>query len=266
MTGSKPVISLEDVTIGDDPLGQGSGGTTYRGTYKGTSVAVKVWKHQGRFSDGSPEGEIRTHSILTHPNIAGSLASLKAPALGLVMYYLDGAHALGARPDLDSMTQDLPPHWRKNYEAFHPQKLIPTALSLAQALAYMHHRGFAHGDIYMHNTLEAGGDDAKEPTRGLEKDKARVYLSDLGAAWAYDHSKHPWVEKIEVAAFGRLLRDLADFAVYTRFTPPGHPNLKPLRDIANRLLVHDHKKRPTFDVVISLLDLANKTGEEENKS
>eukprot|EP00472_Partenskyella_glossopodia_P002021 CAMPEP_0197521390 /NCGR_PEP_ID=MMETSP1318-20131121/6667_1 /TAXON_ID=552666 /ORGANISM="Partenskyella glossopodia, Strain RCC365" /LENGTH=463 /DNA_ID=CAMNT_0043073361 /DNA_START=117 /DNA_END=1508 /DNA_ORIENTATION=+ len=196
----KPAIGLENIRIGH-LLGKGSGGHIFRGNYEGDTVAVKIYNDQGFFSDGSPSGEITSHSVLDHPNIAGSIGYLSSPNKGLVMDYLPNARVLGVAPSLDTITRDMPPEIPKEIEFFKKGHVLLGILHLAQALEYMHKQGFAHGDIYLHNTIEVN--------RG---ESAKIYLSDLGAAFPYDVTQDPWVERVEVSAFARLIEDIWTFS------------------------------------------------------
>jgi len=60
-----------------------------------------------------------------------------------------------------------------------------------------------------------------------------VYLSDFGAAFSYDPRAHPWIEHVEVVAFGFLLLDLSDFGVRLGLLGPHSSSRRALEKIGN---------------------------------
>jgi len=65
----------------------------------------------GKFSDGSPENEIRNHELLHHhPSIAGATGVLAPPHKGLILRWLENAVSFAGPPSFDSVVRDtLPP-------------------------------------------------------------------------------------------------------------------------------------------------------------
>eukprot|EP00467_Chlorarachnion_reptans_P001629 CAMPEP_0114497978 /NCGR_PEP_ID=MMETSP0109-20121206/6623_1 /TAXON_ID=29199 /ORGANISM="Chlorarachnion reptans, Strain CCCM449" /LENGTH=560 /DNA_ID=CAMNT_0001675417 /DNA_START=198 /DNA_END=1880 /DNA_ORIENTATION=+ len=202
---TKPEIPISEVTL-KERVGSGSGGRIHRSVYKGTVVGVKLWNENGEFSDGTAESEVRAHAVLRHNSIAGAIGILKRPSLGLILYWFENAVSLGNPPTFKTVVQDTVPSTAASLSAYRPENILDTCITLVEALTYMHSKGFAHGDFYLHNTLEVD-------IPNKEK-KRRVVLSDFGAAWEYhSDSTSVWIRRTEVVALGHLLLDVAEFAV-----------------------------------------------------
>lgn len=195
---------LEDgsvVAVSDVELGRGSGAVVKRGEWRGTPVAVKQWT-ASLFSDGDARGEWQMGKLTGGCDaLVRTLAAWEAPSLGMAVELLDGAAAVGGPPSFDSVTRDT--FTEGKHARLTAAQALHVAATVARALRWLHARGMAHGDVYLHNTLRvpgrAGGADAVPDA---------VRLSDLGAACAYDRAAHPAVEKLEVRAFGFLVDDL----------------------------------------------------------
>ena len=111
-----------------------------------------------------------------------------------MLEWTSGLRALAKPPSLDSITRDTyPPS-----TAFGGLFIRRVARSIAAALAHLHGRGLAHGDMYAHNILVAGSGEAK--------------LSDFGAAFYYgrEHPHAAVYERMEARAFGFLLQELIE--------------------------------------------------------
>jgi len=95
--------------------------------------------------------------------------------------------------------------------AFAPAVAHRLLSALADALAYLHAEGVAHGDIYGHNTM-------------TDPEGRCVRLVDFGAAWRYRDCNldHALVERCEVRAFGVLAAEVA------ARTQPSKPELAAL--------------------------------------
>mmetsp|Transcript_2838 Transcript_2838/g.4345 ORF Transcript_2838/g.4345 Transcript_2838/m.4345 type:complete len:185 (+) Transcript_2838:811-1365(+) len=113
-----------------------------------------------------------------------------------------------------------------------------------QALRYVHSKGIAHGDIYLHNTIEADAH-RRQNQQNLERVERKVYLSDFGAAFSYDTRAHPWIEHVEVVAFGYLLLDLSGFAVCLGLLPPHSSSRRVLEKIGT-LCVRNREKDTAY--------------------
>ena len=74
-----------------------------------------------------------------------------------MLEWTSGLHALGKPPSLDSITRDTYPP----AAAFGGLFIRRVARSIAAALAHLHSRGLAHGDMYAHNILVADSGEAK---------------------------------------------------------------------------------------------------------
>ena len=219
--GAAFLSDASEVSVEEEELGRGSGAVVRRGTWQGTPVAVKLWSAE-RFSDGDARGEWvagRLSGGCEH--LVRTLAAWETPSLGMALELLEGASAVGAPPNFDTITRDT-------FKAGVHAKLTPreahrVALTVARAGSWLHARGLVHGDMYLHNTLRVpaakasssasgrggggrGSKRSREAADGAAGDVVR--LSDLGAATAYDRSAHPGVERIELRAFGHLVNDL----------------------------------------------------------
>lgn len=131
-------------------------------------VAVKLFKGAVT-SDGLPASEMAASIAAgTHPHLVGVLGRISAhPAgrHGLVMRRVPPqCRALAGPPSMQSCSRDVYAQGLR----LTAQRASAIAQAIASALAHLHARGLAHGDLYAHNILvdEAG----------------TCLLSDLGAA------------------------------------------------------------------------------------
>jgi len=190
------VATLKDaseVAVGEEELGRGSGAVVKRGTWQGTPVACKLWSAE-LFSDGDARGEWLMGRLTGGcASLVRTLAAWETPSLGMAVELLEGASAVGGPPSFASVTRDA--FVEGKHARLTPAQAREVARAVARAGAWLHARGLAHCDIYLHNTLRVAETEV-------------VKLSDLGAACAYDRHGHTAVEKLEVRSFGLLLLDL----------------------------------------------------------
>jgi len=192
-----PRSSLEQVAYADlslgDKVGEGTSGVVYKADWKGQSVAVKLYKAE-LSSDGRSIDEVFASCAVESEHVLRFLGYFTSPKLGAVLEWTPGMRSLGKPPSLDSITRDTyPPS-----TAFGGLFIRRVARSIAAALAHLHGRGLAHGDMYAHNILVAGSGEAK--------------LSDFGAAFYYgrEHPHAAVYERMEARAFGFLLQELIE--------------------------------------------------------
>jgi hypothetical protein len=219
---STVVATLPDssqVDISEAELGRGSGAVVKRGTWQNTPVACKLWTAEC-FSDGDARGEWVMGKLTGGcPHVVRTLAAWERPALGMAVELLEGASAVGGPPNFDSVTRDT--FTEGKHERLTARQAHQVALVVARAGAWLHERGLMHGDVYLHNTLRVAAAAAAAPTTGKRRRGSQaeggdaagdsddvVRLSDLGAACAYDRTRHPQLEALEVRSYGWLVLDL----------------------------------------------------------
>jgi len=197
-------ISWNQLKLGIE-LGRGASGQTFKATLARVDggfddVAVKIFGASVS-SDGDASDEL--FAALTagaHPNIVstrGKLTHHPDGREGLVLDLVpERFKNLACPPTFESCTRDVySPGDRFSYD-----RLVSYATDIAAAAQHLHSRGVSHGDLYAHNTL-------------VSPDSARI--SDFGAACVYDGNTAldaHLLERIEVRAFGILLRELLALA------------------------------------------------------
>ncbi len=163
-------------------LGEGASGEVFSSSWKGKTVAVKLFK-----ADVSPDGrskdEIDVACFVDHPNLTRVVGSIETPLVGgfcwcaasymcglythiFVSFYtpthfcttptsqalikeLVTGKAMADKPNFVSL---LRCRWRSGLQ-FRPRVVLRVAGSVARALRYMHAHGICHGDVYAHNVL-----------------------------------------------------------------------------------------------------------------
>lgn len=189
-----PKLSINGTEIVIDynsMLGAGASGKVYRSKYQDKEVAVKLFN--GEVSpDGRSEDELSVSIVLNHIGIPQVLALIVdgSRTVGTVMELVQ-AEALGDRPDFTSVLRCRYPAGTTYSSSF----VKNVSLDLARACAYLHSLGICHGDIYAHNLLVNPEGHAK--------------LCDFGASFFYSPNSPIGFEKIEVQAYGLLIRDLS---------------------------------------------------------
>ncbi|ERS97362.1 serine/threonine protein kinase [Sporothrix schenckii ATCC 58251] len=201
-----------------------------------TPVAVKIFRG-ALTSDGTPydemaaclaagqhvnlvqvHGQIRWVEDADEAGNEGASTSSAPPAFrgGLIMELIPPQYrVLGQPPSFDSCTRDC---FDSDDATGSKQLPVSAALAIlsgvASAVAHLHARGIAHGDLYAHNILVArgGSGNGKE-----DKDTTHAILSDFGAATLYGSGSSQGeseandlasLEKLEVLAFAHLVEDV----------------------------------------------------------
>ena len=160
--------------------------------------------------------------------------------------------ALGKPPSFETITRDTFAAGTSFTAAF----VRNVAASIASALAHVHKRQIAHGDLYAHNVL-------------VNDDGSGAKLADFGAAYYYGgggalegHARE--IEGMEQRAFGFLLSELLERCADT---DTAAALLAPVREAARLCAVDENAtaERPGFAQLEELLQLpaAMPNGEDE---
>jgi serine/threonine protein kinase len=226
-------------------LGEGASGVIHKAVWKrseqlSTAVAVKLFKG-AMTSDGLPDSEMAASiAAAGHPGLVGVEGVVHNPAdptPGLVLPLLDPSFQPRAGPpSFVSCSRDVYPAGLD----ISVDKLLAITRSVAGAVAHLHTRGLVHGDLYGHNILWNGVDQA--------------LLSDFGAASFVDLGDRVTagaLQRLEVRAFGCLLEEL--LAVVDH---PSDARCGPLAVLRDTCLQPQVAQRPLFsDLVVALADL-----------
>jgi hypothetical protein len=218
-------------------LGEGASGVIQQAHWQpeqeaARAVAVKLYKGAVT-SDGSPLNEM-TACIAAgnHPHligVEGQIVDHPDSRAGLVMQLIAPSFGnLAGPPSLESCTRDIySPDLRLNKTV-----ALRLASGIASATAHLHAQGITHGDLYGHNILwNSDGD---------------CLLGDFGAASFYPTPEQGHaLERIEVRAFGILLKELLD-----RCEGPVDQGLHQLQVRCTQPLV---STRPTFREIVGIL-------------
>jgi len=149
-------------------LGAGASGVVYRATQQERELAVKIFKG-GLTSDGWSRSEIAAAQVIgDHPQVIGMRAIISGHpqgAEGFTMPLLSGDfRRLAGPPSFETCTRDV----YADNQRFTREQAAAIAHRIGAALAHLHAHGVVHGDVYAHNVLWDGQDDAR--------------LGDFGAA------------------------------------------------------------------------------------
>lgn len=146
--GCSPRIDPDELTLREEPLGEGSYGIVYRGRYRSQDVAVKVPKDQtGEKSVKSFHKEAAIWSSLRHPNILSFVGASWLPGrLSFVSEYCPLGNLSGYLK--------VP----EKAEAFSYVQRLRCLFDMAQGLNYLHISGIMHRDVKPGNALLASLD------------------------------------------------------------------------------------------------------------
>ena len=165
-------------------LGEGSFGTVYHGTFRGSEVAVKTVR-TSRVTDKSVQefiGEITLMAPLRHPNLVGLIGGCWADGPDKLCIVLEFC----SNGSLGGMGKDPSNTWKKHY--------YEIALGVARCFKYLHHeqpgKPLIHRDLKPDNVLIAGDGTAKvadfgESTRfddesAAEEDEGNMTMTMVG--------------------------------------------------------------------------------------
>jgi|SRR3989338_938185 len=238
-------FQLDNFTI-KEKIGEGASGSTFRAFSKDLNkdIALKLFKHT-MTSDGSPLNEMYISDFISsfsslnslctnkisHPNIIpiiGIINNHSDKKYALLLELISGYNTLGYPPNFKTCTRDVFP---SPCLSFSIDNIITICIAIISVSYYLHSHGINHGDLYAHNILI--------------NDNYHSYLCDFGASSLYDkHSfSAPFIEKIEVRAFGCLLDDLLNLLDESYVYHPSYSFLDTLR---NNCLQFDVVLRPSF--------------------
>ena len=200
--GAATLIAWSQLTL-QNLLGEGASGVIHAASWQPAGgpaqpVAVKLFKG-AMTSDGLPHCEMAASIAAgTHPNIVaveGRLAGHPDAAQGLVLRRIPpGFRNLAGPPSLVSCTRDV----YADEARFTATQALAIAGAMAKALAHLHRRGLAHGDLYGHNILI--------------DDEGGSLLGDFGAASFLpvdDSQRAHALQRIDRRALGWLIDELA---------------------------------------------------------
>jgi serine/threonine protein kinase len=226
-------------------LGEGASGMIAKATWRKkndkseATVAVKVFKGTVT-SDGFPEDEMNACITAgSHPNlveVVGKIKNHPEGKQGLVLGLIPPSFTnLGEPPSFASCTRDI----FKSETFFTPIQIHTIVQNIADAAAHLHERGILHGDLYTHNNLV--------------DEQATTLFGDFGAATRYERNNEaiaPYLERIEVQAFGYLLEDLL---LNVRETAKHEPLFQQLWNLKLRCTVAIINERPNFASILTEL-------------
>ncbi|PRP85052.1 putative LRR receptor-like serine/threonine-protein kinase [Planoprotostelium fungivorum] len=135
-------LTLEGVEV-KEMIGSGYFGQVYRGTWNGTTVALKTMKEEGKMTEDKRwKDEILLLWNMNHPNIVRLLGiHSEKDQIYMVLEYAE----LGA---LDGFLRD-----RKNANRLSNNDLLLMIFSLVKGMMYLQHRGVIHRDLATRNLL-----------------------------------------------------------------------------------------------------------------
>ncbi|KAG1666847.1 hypothetical protein FOA52_009471 [Chlamydomonas sp. UWO 241] len=263
--GTASQIPYEDLDV-QDQIGGGGFAIVYRGTWKGTPVAIKKWFDPTATEQMEQEfrEEVMTLQSLRHPNVLQFLgASMKQPNLCMVTEHMP--HSLHGV--LYTMKVDLD---RKRIAA-----LMQDA---ARAFIYLHSRRpmIIHRDIKPANFLVDRQWRVKVCDFGLASQNRSQAGAGTPAYMAPElfEADKPYNEKVDVYAFGVMLNECMAKSPPFGGMGPGEirsavlagkrPEVslsapKVISDVVTKCWAENAAERPSFEKVLDMLkDAANK--------
>jgi len=257
-------ISFSELNI-TSKLGEGTFGVVYKGTWRGSSVAIKQLKINEHVNNQVLEEfrkELTILSRLRHPNIVLLMAACTSP------------------PNLCFVTEFLP--GGSLYDALHSKKIKMNmqlykklAIQIAQGMNYLHLSGIIHRDIKSLNLLLDEHMNVKICDFGLSKlkSKSTEMTKSIGSPiWMSPEllMGEDYTEKVDVYAFGIILWELGTgelpyagldsvqlaLAVTTKSLRPPIPNVWPptLVNLIQSCWHQDPHMRPNFSEILNQLE------------
>ncbi|KAK4205518.1 hypothetical protein QBC40DRAFT_215057 [Triangularia verruculosa] len=242
-------IPYPSLTI-ESTLGQGASGVISLASWQPSPdnsdytepVAVKMFKGH-LTSDGRPEDELEAVLLAgSHESLIGVLGKVTEyhhgsdSKGGIVMQLIpDTYKVLGLPPDLETCTRDRFTDEHKGWEV---GKAVEMLTGIASAAEHLHQKRISHGDLYAHNVLAS-----REDGHGV--------LGDFGAGSIYGEEEDG-VERLEVAAFGRLIGDVLGL-VGDGEGEEGRTMKKGLEELRERCEGVVVEERPDFEEVVEQL-------------
>ncbi|GAM24346.1 hypothetical protein SAMD00019534_075210 [Acytostelium subglobosum LB1] len=247
-------------------LGEGTFGLVYKGTWRGSTVAIKQIKvHDDVTNQALDEfrKELTILSKLRHPNIVLLMAACtQPPNLCFVTEYLCGGSL---------------------YDALHSKKIrmnMPLykklGIQIAQGMNYLHLSGIIHRDIKSLNLLLDENMNVKICDFGLSrfKSKSAAMTKSIGSPiWMAPEllmGSDNYTEKVDVYAYGIILWEIGTgelpysgldsvqlaVAVSTKGLRPTIPSTwpAPLHQLIQSCWHQDANQRPTFTQILAQLD------------
>jgi len=168
--------------------------------------------------------------------VRGRIAGHPEGTQGLVLDLVSPAYRnLAGPPSFESCTRDV----YDDATRFSWQSLLAIAGGIASAVAQLHERGIAHGDLYAHNILWDGAHDA--------------LLGDFGAASFFtpEDEQARGLQRLEARAFGCLLEELLQ-----RCGDEAAQRAR-LEQLRAQCFDPDPRQRPTFAEIAATLHAAH---------
>ena len=134
-------LDPDELALHTPPVGEGSFGTTYRGEYRGTDVAIKVIKYQNEITPrmvADFKKETDMLEKLRHPCIIGFIGAVHTPRLFAIVTEFAEFGSLSAVVKRGSLT--------------YAQKL-KALLDISRGMRYIHNSGIIHRDLKPDNVL-----------------------------------------------------------------------------------------------------------------
>jgi serine/threonine protein kinase len=135
------------------PLAEGGSGRVFEAFRRpGGADDVFVAKVAKMGAERVLEVERRACELLDHPNVVRSLGAARSRELGRVL----ALERLGTNPLLALNGREARPRFRdpgSYYYPLPPGSALELAFDLVHALAYVHARGYAHGDVKLGNFM-----------------------------------------------------------------------------------------------------------------
>jgi GAF domain-containing protein len=260
-----------------DMLGQGSFGTVYEAQWQNRHVAVKVIAN---VAEAAEPIEAIIGKELRHPHVVETYSFERNPnkrgEAWILLEFCGGGSLLQAVRQ--GVFKDA-----ARQGGFIMEKVIATALQIAQGMEYLHSRDVLHSDLNCSNVLLTTEGSVKISDFGL----SRAFCGQTQATETFGTLSHAPPELVgkgkltkgaDVYAFGVMLVELTrgekayqglqqfqimyaklctDLKSYQLNSPEGTP--EPLVSLGRACMQRDHKLRPPFPEVVARLQALQNT-------